>query len=448
MNRRRFLQGTAAVSATSWLAGGVMIRAAEDKPKLNIGIIGAGGMGGGNHNGMLSENIVAVCDVDDNKTNEGLKRSPKAKSYRDFRVMLEKHGKELDAVVVSTPDHSHTMAATLAMTMGLHCYCEKPLTHDVYEARLMRLTASRNKAKGGGKLQTQMGNRGTAENGFRRGVEALRAGVIGNVKEVHIWSNRPIWPQGMTDRPKEESAPQNLDWDLWIGTAPMRPYGNGYHPFAWRGWWDFGTGALGDMACHTANLTFMGLKLGAPTSIEAQVPAVSKEAAPKFCIIRYEFAARGELPPVALTWYDGGKKPSPEVTDKIKQFANGKIPGSGAILIGDKGILFSPDDYGTRQSYTTPEAEEAAKKVEETLPRANGNHYKEFIAACKGEIPQAMSNFDYAGPLTEFVLLGNVSLRVGSKINWDSENLKADVKGTDEFIRREYRKGWTLPATI
>lgn len=453
INRRRFMQTTAAVGAAGWMAGHApaILRAQDGTAmnKLNIGIIGCGGMGGGNHDGVRSENIVAVCDVDSKILEKGLAKSPQAKGYADFRELLDKHGKELDAVVVSTPDHTHAVASVMAMSMGLHCYCEKPLTHDVYEARVMQKVAAGTKAKGGGKLATQMGNRGTAENGFRRGVELLQAGIIGPVREVHIWSNRPIWPQGMTERPKEKPTPEHLSWDLWLGTAPERPYGDGYHTFAWRGWWDFGTGALGDMACHTTNLTYMGLKLGSPTTIEAEVPGISKEAAPKWCIIRYEFPARGELPPVKLTWYDGGKKPAPEITDKVKMYLkDGKVPGSGAILIGDNGVMFSPDDYGTQQFVNPKELrDEFDKKVEQSIPRAKGGHYREWLSACKGEIPQALSNFDYAGPLTEFVLLGNVSLRVGSKITWDSENLKADVKGADEFIKREYRKGWTLGAT-
>ena len=444
------MKTTAAVGATSWLAGGQIIRGADTPMnKLNIGIIGCGGMGGGNHDNVKGENIVAIAEVDDNTAQNGLKKSPNAKVYRDFREMLEKHGKELDAVVVSTPDHTHAVASVMAMNMGLHCYCEKPLTHDVYEARVMRLVAAKTKAKSGGKLQTQMGNRGTAENGFRRGVEILQAGVLGPVREVHIWSNRPIWPQGMTERPKEEMTPAHIAWDLWLGTAPERPYAKGYHPFAWRGWWDFGTGALGDMACHTTNLAFMGLKLGAPKTIEAEIPGVSKEAAPKWCIIRYEFPARGELPPVKLTWYDGGKKPAPEVTDKVKQFIkDGKVPGSGAIIIGDNAAMFSPDDYGTQQSISNEDVAAMAKKVDEKIPRAKGGHYQDWLRACKGEHPQALSNFDYAGPLTEFVLLGNVSLRVGQKINWDTENLKADVKAADEFLKREYRRGWTLGASV
>jgi len=427
-----------------------ILRGAGAMNKLNIGIIGAGGMGGGNHDGVKGENIVAVCDIDDKRAADAVKKSPNAKSYRDFRELLDKHGKELDAVVVSTPDHTHAVASVTAMLMGLHCYCEKPLAHDVYEARVMRQVAAKTKAKGGGKIATQMGNRGTAENGFRRGVEILRAGVIGPVEEVHVWTNRPggYWKQGMTERPPAMTAPEHVAWDLWLGTAPERPYAPGYHPFAWRGWWDFGTGALGDMACHTCNLAYMGLKLGAPKTVEAEVSALDKEAAPKWGIIRYAFPDRGAgLPPVKLTWYEGGKLPSEEVIARVPSLKGKKVPSSGAILFGSKGVMFSPDDYGSNQTITPEDLQGDAKKVAESLPRAKGGHYQEWIAACKGQIPQAMSNFDYAGPLAEFVLLGNVALRLGSKITWDSENLKADVKGADEFIKREYRKGWSLGAT-
>jgi predicted dehydrogenase len=468
LNRRSFVQTSAACSA-ALLAGGVVLGADEkkaaDKPateskdKLRLGLIGVGGMGGGNHGGVISEEIVAICDVDEKKLDEGSKKSPKAKRFKDYRKLLDECGKELDGVVISTPDNTHAVAAVQAMKLGLHCYCEKPLAHDVYEARVMRLTAANGKAKGGGKIQTQMGNRGTVESGFRRGVELLQAGVIGPVTDIYIWSNRPIWPQGMSDRPAEEAAPANLDWDLWLGPAAQRPYGKGYHTFAWRGWWDFGTGALGDMACHTANQAYMGLKLGTVKAVESNTKNASKESPPNASTIVYEFAARGEgFPAVKLHWYDGstakhgrkeGNMPTGAAVEKIKAAFPKGLPESGVVYVGAKGLMVGIGDYCGQYKLIGEGLDEAAAKVPESLPRFKGSHYQEWIAACKGTIPQAMSNFDYAGMLTEFVLLGNVAMRTGKRIEWDSAALKAaGVAEADQFVKREYRKGWTLDATV
>jgi len=457
MDRRYFLQASAAAGSAALLAGGQLL--GDDKKtsqKLRVGMIGTGGMGDGNHGGVKAAGaeIVALCDVDDKTNEKAAAKSPKAKKFRDFRKMLEECGKELDAVVVSTPDNCHTVAAVMAMKMGLHCYCEKPLTHDIYEARLMAQVAATTKAKGGGPLKTQMGNRGTAEPGFRRGVELLQAGVIGPVTEIHVWCNRPIWPQGMKERPAPKTPPANLDWDLWLGPAQERPFGDGYHPFAWRGYWDFGTGALGDMACHTCNQAYMGLKLGSVQAVTCQTKAESNESPPLASTIVYEFAARGEgFPACKLFWYDGIKDnnpPTPELVEKIKVFTGtGKVPTSGVIYVGSKGMMFAPDDYATQYKLSTPELTEAAKKVPETLPRAKGSHYAEWVQACTDAIPKAMSNFpDHAGPMTEFVLLGNVAMRVGKRIEWDGRALKAtNCPEAAQYVRREYRKGWALDAS-
>jgi predicted dehydrogenase len=440
--RRDFLKHTTLAGVGYWATGGVaraQRQSANDK--LNIAIIGAGGQGGGNLRRLadLGENIVALCDVDEERAAASYQRFPAAEKFHDFRVLLEKR-KDIDAVVVSTPDHVHAPAGVMAMKLGKHLYCEKPLTHSVYEARVMRETAAKYK------VATQMGNGGTASSGLRRAVEYIRAGVIGPVREVHVWTNRPIWPQGM-DRPTEAMPiPKTLHWDLWLGPAPERPYHKAYAPFAWRGWWDFGTGALGDMACHTANLPFLALELGHPISVEAKVSAIHPESAPKWSTITYQFPARGSLPPVTLTWYDG-KRP----TNRGEEVPNlppanlvqGLRPGSGSLLLGEKGTLFSPGDNGGSFYLSFNDKFTGFKAPEPTLPRSPG-HHQEWVRACKGG-PPALSNFEYAGRLTEMVLLGNVACRVGQKIDWDGPNLRAtNCPEAEPYVRRDYRKGWSL----
>jgi hypothetical protein len=424
--------------------------------KLNIGVIGSGGKGRGDmDNAARTENIVAICDVDERSLEKAYETYPGAARYKDFRKMLEKE-KSIDAVTVSTSDHMHAPASVMAMKLGKHVYCQKPLTHSVYEARVMRQVARERK------VATQMGNQGSAEDGFRRGVEVIQSGAIGAVREVHVWSNRPIWDQGMDKPLPAQEVPEYLDWDLWIGAAPMRPYNEGYHPFKWRGWWDFGTGALGDMACHTANLPFRALKLEYPTRIEAESSGVNQQSAPKWSRIKFDFPARGELPALKFFWYDGGEKPPATLTEgmdlasvtggrrrrRIEVLQPGQVPGSGCLLIGDKGALFSPDDYGS--AFKLFPAEEFAdyKAPDPTIPRnqyggGDGGHNQEWIQACKGG-PAGYSNFDYAALLTETILLGNLALRCGHPLEWDGPNMKAkNCKGVDRFIRREYREGWT-----
>lgn len=461
IDRRTFMQAGAAASVAAALPltasqAGEQPAQPPRRERVKIGIIGCGGMGGGNHNWVNGEEVIAICDVDTRKLAEGRQKSPNAREFRDFRQMIEQV-RDLEAVVVSTPDHTHAVAAVMAMKAGLHVYCEKPLTHSLHECRVMRDTARNERARGGGRIVTQMGNRGTIKSGFRRGVELLQAGVLGPVTEVHIWSNRPIWPQGMANRPPERPVPDFLNWDLWLGPAPERPYGEGYHTFAWRGWWDFGTGALGDMACHTANQAFMGLRLGMPTAVEAiTVNGMTRESPPTSSKIRYDFPARGEgFPACRVFWYDGNNndrnrpRPPAELTDRIRRFTNNQVPGSGALFIGERGILFAPDDYATRYFLDPDNLNMRAMEVRESLPRArrddDADHVGEWINAIKGG-PMPMSNFEYACALTEFVLLGNVALRLERRIEWNSERLEA-TNCRDEaapLIRREYRRGWSL----
>jgi predicted dehydrogenase len=435
MHRRDFLKNTALAGVGFWAAAGV--RADERKSaneKLNIAIIGAGGQGASNLRNIsrLGHNIVALCDVDEARAAKAFAKFTAAKKYHDFRELLEKQ-KDIDAVVVSTPDHMHAPASVMAMKLGKHVYCEKPLTHDIYEARVMRETAARCK------VATQMGNMGTASSGFRHAVEFIQAGNIGPVQEVHVWTNRPgtYWRQGL-DRPKDTpTVPATLSWDLWLGTAPVRPYHPTYVPHNWRGWWDFGTGALGDMACHTMNLPFMALKLGSPTAVTAESSGTNFDSYAIWSVIRYEFPARGELPPVKLTWYDGGKM-SP--TELLK---GQKMTTSGSLFVGDKATLYSPDDYGTR-CYVLHEKEmEQVQGMPEKLPRSPG-HHEEWINACKGGKP-ALANFDYAGPLTEVVLLGNLAVRAGRRIEWDGQAMRApNWPESEQYVRRQYRNGWSL----
>lgn len=432
ITRREFIKGSALG------VGGLLIlkdsRSAFGYPaneKLNIAGIGVGGKGHSGVAGTASQNIVALSDVDWNRAAPAFKDWPDAKRYHDFRKMLDEMGNKIDAVVVSTPDHTHAIAAVSAMEMGIHCYCEKPLTKTIYEARLMRDTARRYK------VATQMGNQGTASTGMRESVEVIQSGALGPVREVHVWSNRPIWPQGMNRPTEAAEIPKELDWDLWLGPAAKRPYHPSYLPFVWRGWKAFGTGAIGDMGCHTLNMPYMALKLDNPISVEAEVFEATDEAYPKQSIVRYTFPARGDLPPVRLTWYDGGLKPSSDVL-------LGREPsGSGCVIIGEKGRLAAGDDYGGGQVLLPEETFVDFKKPEPTLPRSPG-HHEEWLRACKGGEP-AMSNFDYASGLTEMALLGDLAILTGERIYWDAERMRAiNCPKAECFANRTYRKGWSL----
>ncbi len=440
VSRRRFLQASSAsaVAAGFWLTGGVTeSHARQNDPmrRLNVAVIGAGGQGGGNLNNVArTENIVALCDVDQARAANSFNAHPNAAKFADFRVMLDRQ-RDIEAVIVSTPDHVHAHASIMAMRMGKHCYTEKPLTHSVWEARQMKLVARANR------VATQMGNQGTSNNTLRESVEVVRAGAIGEVREVHVWTNRPIWPQNI-ERPAEpQEVPATLNWDLWIGPAAMRPYHRAYAPFAWRGWWDFGTGALGDMACHTMNMPYMALSLGAPIAVSADVAhRVNNETAPMGCTVTYEFPARGNMPACRLFWYERRLPP--------RELFQGQNPsGSGMLLIGSRGTIYSDSDYGGSRRMLPNEAFANYQPPTPTLPRSPG-HHAEWLRACKGG-PPALSNFvDYAGPLTEMVLLGNVAMRAaGQRLEWDSTNLRVtNVAAANQYIRREYRSGWALTA--
>jgi predicted dehydrogenase len=439
--RREFI-GTLAAGGVGYFVSGTPARGQSKSPneKLHVACIGAGGKGETNILGVMRENVVAVAEVDTERGTKGLKLIPKAKLYADYREMLDKE-KGLDAVVVSTPDHHHAPASIRAMRLGYHVYCEKPLAHSIYEARVMRQVAAEKK------VATQMGNQGHSGPVLREAVEVIRSGAIGQVTEFHAWTNRPSWPQGL-DRPTDAAAiPSSLNWDLWLGPAPERPYHPAYCPFKWRGWWDFGTGALGDMACHIIDMGFWALELGYPSHVEAEASDTHPESGPKSSTIRYQFPARGNAPPVKFTWYDGGRKPDPALVGLSE------LPGGGSILVGDKGTMYVPSDYGSKYFLLPKEKFEGYKPPTPTLPRATamaseilvaGAHYTEWLTACKGGA-RSQSNFDYAGFLTEVVLLGNLAVRTGKSFDWDGDQMKAKgMPELDILIKPPMRKGWEV----
>ncbi len=452
LNRRGFIQRSLLATSLAAMSGPALLRGQNLNGKLDIAVIGAGGKGSSDTDeaAKAGGNIVALCDVDKNTLAKRGEKYPQAKQYRDYRKLIEEMGKSFDAVIVATPDHVHAPAAAMAMKLGKHAFVQKPLTHSVFEARYLRQLAKEKK------VATQMGNQGSAGSGLRRAVEVIQAGLIGNVRQLHVWSNRPIWPQGQ-DRPAGElPVPDNLDWDLWVGPAPMRPYNKGYHPFGWRGVQDFGTGALGDMACHTVNMPFRALKLGYPTSIEAKSTGINKESWPLSSQIRFEFPEREGLVPVSFTWYDGKpgapetNRPSAELTEDIVEKMK-KLPGSGCLLIGDKGRIFSPDDYGSSFLVRMNDEKELKAATEHDAVKAipakftaSPGHYVEWVQACRGG-DAAYSNFDIAAYLTEIILLGCVALRVGKKLEWDGPAMKAtNAPEAAQYVKREYRKGFEI----
>ena len=412
--------------------------------RLKVAGIGAGGKGRADIGGSAAAgaDIVALCDVDPRRGAATIKNFPKAKVFTDFRVMLDKFGKSIDACTISTPDHTHAVATMKALQMGKHCYTQKPLTHNVWEARQLVKQAAVSK------VSTQMGNQAHAGEPIRRAVELVRAGIIGEVTEAHVWTNRPVWPQGMKARPPKAPVPAGLDWDLWLGPAPFRDYGEGYLPFKWRGWWDFGTGALGDMACHLMDMAWWSLDLGVPTHVRAKHGGATKESPPKWAVIDYHFSARGKRPPVKLVWYDGKKNgvqnaPSKELTGGVEMVKGGRQGSYGTMLIGTKGRLFF-NRFRDNLRVTGRDADEVKHIMEVTprsIPRVKSN-YTEWLdyAAGKGHAP--LSRFEIAGPYTEVVLLGNLAIRSNEPVDWNPEKGVAKSETANSFIRRKYRKGW------
>jgi len=426
LSRRKFLASSSMAGAAFWIGTG-RLRGQEKvaaNGKLNIGMVGTAAQAGWNLDQVSSQNIVAICDVDDRLLAAASKKYPNAITYNDFRRMLERN--DLDAVVVATPDHIHAVATVAALKSGRHVYCEKPLTRTISECRIVRETARKHKRV------TQMGTQIHAGGNYRRVVELVQTGAIGAVREVHVWVGGNF---GNKERPKETPpVPPYLHYDLWLGPAQPRPYSPEYLPFVWRNWWAFGGGTLADLGCHHVDLSHWALDLRVPLTVETEGPPIHPESTPHWLIARYEYAARGDKPPVKLTWYHGGKRPP--------QFADGKMPkwGDGTLFVGDKGMLLA----GYDNHVLLPEKDFADFKRPEHFIKDSVGHHKEWIQACKTG-GTTTCNFDYSSSLTEAVLLGNVAFRVGKKLEWDPVGLKAsNCPEATEYIQHHYRSGWAI----
>lgn len=438
LTRRSFVRHATIGSAATLGFPAVLRSQAGRSPndRLNLAFVGVGGRGRNAVLELPDENHVAFCDVDDARAAVTYQKFPDVPRFRDYRVMLDKLGRDIDAVRISTPDHMHFPIAMAAMALGKHVFVEKPLTHTVAEARTLARVAREKK------VATQMGNQGHANEGLRRLKEWFQAGILGEVREVHSWTNRPGWAQGIALPDHSQGAPakpETLDWDLWLGVAPARAYDPAFVPFRWRGFWEYGNGALGDMACHLLDGAYWALELGAPAWVEAISAKGTAHTAPASAVITYQFPARGALPPVKLTWYDGGNKPVlPEHWEQGR-----KLPDNGTLIIGTKETVLADTYYGSvRIVPETRMKELAASLPPKTLPRCQGGHYREWIAACKGGAP-AGSNFDYSGPFSEVVLLGNIALRTGRRLVWDAAAMKiTNDPAASRWLTKEYRPGF------
>jgi len=432
LSRRNFIRQATAVAAFAVVPRQVLGGPGRTAPseKLNIGCIGIGGQGAYDIQNVSSENIVALCDVDwGPHTAKTFEKFPAAKRYKDFRKMLDAEDKNIDAVTVATPDNIHAVAAMAAIKRGKHVYCEKPLAHDVFEVRQLTLAAREHK------VMTQMGIQVHAENSVRLVAEMIKSGLIGQVRRVDIWSGKN-WGGG--ERPAEsEPVPETLDWDLWLGPAPWRPYNHVYLPGSWRRWWDFGTGTLGDMGCHILDPAFWALDLGYPMSVEAKPAEFNDQTYPVATSVQWEFPARGALPPVTVTWCDGDRRPPrPQELEPER-----KLPDQGGLYYGEKGTILAPHMGNPR---LIPEAKMKEIKMPEPFLGRGVNHYQDWIKACKGG-PKPLANFDYAGPLSETILLGNVAALAGQKLSWDGPNLNiAGVPQANQHLKRQYRANWQL----
>jgi len=452
-NRREFLSRAVLAAATMTIVPRHVL-GGEGQPsaneKLNIAGVGVGGMGQNNLAKCATENIVALCDVDSAHAAKIFAAYPQAKTYKDFRVMLDQQ-KDIDAVIVATPDHTHAVVASAAIQRGKHVYVQKPLSHSVYEARVLTEAARKHK------VATQLGNQGHSCDGARLICEWIWDGAIGPVREVHAWTNRPVWPQGIeVDRPTETPpVPASLDWDLWLGPAPARPYHPTYHPGTWRAWWDFGTGSLGDLGCHILDAPFWALKLKYPVSVEGcistywhglwQETKPKNETYPRSTIVRFQFPARDGMPEVKLTWWDGGMMPPRP--DELEEGRRMGDSDGGVLFIGDKGSLMC-GCYG-RSPRLIPETKMQAYKQPgqtlERIPGGEGGHEQDWVRACKGG-RLASSNFDYSGPLSEMVLMGNLAVRFPNRrLLWNGEKMEVTNDAeANAYVRQEYRQGWTL----
>ncbi len=436
LSRRAFLKTASLASAAVAFPHLLRGQAGSPNNRLNVACIGVGGRGYDAVKGLAGENLVAFCDVDDERAAKTYAEFPGVPHFRDFRVMFEKMGKQIDAVTISTPDHMHYPIAVAAMSLGKHVLVEKPLAHTVSEVRHLAQLAREKK------VATQMGNQGHASDGMRVLKEWLQAGVLGEVREVHSWTNRPIWPQGVgaPDHSKMMPVvPATLDWDLWLGVAAAREYDPAYAPFKWRGYWDFGTGALGDMGCHIMDGAYWALELTQPTSVEATSANQTDLSPPTGSVVTYHFPARGALPPVKWTWYDGGMMPP--LPDGL--VLDEPLPTNGTLIVGSKNIAFAETYY--RKVVLLPKArmiELTPSLPAATLPRVQGGHWAEWVRACKGG-PAAGSNFEYSSRLTETVLLSNVAVRARRRIEWDAAAMKVtNLADANRFVTKTYRAGF------
>lgn len=460
VTRRKFLQtattGIAAFTIVpSYVLGGARHKAPSEK--LNIAGVGVGGMGKGNLMAVCDPNadpsaqqtnVVALCDVDDRYAAATYSLYPKARTFRDFRKMLDQMGDQIDAVIVATPDHTHAVIALEAMKRGKHVYVQKPLTRTVYEARMLTEAAR----KYG--VVTQMGNQGHSGDEVRLICEWIWDGAIGPVREVHAWTNRPVWPQALVRPTDTPPVPETLDWDLWIGPSPMRPYHPVYHPWDWRSWVDFGTGALGDMACHVMDPIFWALKLKYPVSVQGSYAKICvekwkhlehPETYPTASIIHFEFPARDEMPPVQVHWYDGGlMPPRPDELETSRRLGDSN---GGVLFVGDSGKLMS-GCYSKGPQLIPYTRMKEYKRPNRTIPRIQTSHEMNWVEACQNGT-QATSNFDYSGPFTEMVVMGNLSLFYpGQKLLWDGEAMRVtNLEEANQYVRQPYRDGWNLEVT-
>lgn len=427
LTRRRFIGTTAAGASamTGYFTSRAVAQSSSPNEQLNIACIGTANRAAADIQGVMHERIVALCDVDENYLQRKLKEIPDARSYYDYREMIDSEADRIDAVVIGTTDHHHAPATMRAIRAGKHVYCEKPLTHTVEEARLVAKAA-----KDAG-VATQLGTQIHAGDNYRRVVEIIQAGTIGNISEVHVWVGGKGWGGG--DRPeKAEQPPEHLHWDLWLGPAQERPYASGrYHPAQWRRWWDFGQGTLGDMGCHYMDLPFWALNLHAPVEIEAEGPPVHPETAPLGLIVRYKFPKSEAHGPLDFTWYCDSMIP--------KAIHGETVPGNGVMFVGEQGMLFA--DYNRYRLFPTSEYA-GFEPPPKSIPDSIG-HHREWLKACRDGSPTTC-DFQYSGPLTETVLLGNVAYRSGRKIKWDAQSLKADHADAQALISKSYRSGWEL----
>ncbi|MCC6694745.1 MAG: Gfo/Idh/MocA family oxidoreductase [Candidatus Hydrogenedentes bacterium] len=440
MSRRGFLSRSALAGAAA-LGVARVARAQASVEKLNIAAVGIGGMGSSNLRNLAGENIVALCDVDSTYAAKAFEAFPEAKRYKDYREMLAAQN-DIDAVLIATPDHTHAVIAMACMKAGKHVYCQKPLTHDIYESRRLAETA---KETG---VVTQMGIQGHSGEGIRQVREWIQAGVIGEVREVDAWCSLTYYPWGHANwssplgtRPSETPpVPETLDWNLWLGPAPERPYHPCYHPLTWRSWWDFGCGMMGDRGAHTFDPIFWALDLGHPTSVDGSATDLNSETHPIACIVRYEFPARGAMPPVTLTWYDGVRAPRPKELSKDDELGH---PEGGTLFKGSEGFL-TCGVYGENPRLLPASRMKEFTPPAPSLPRVQGKHEDDWLNAIKNGT-KAGADFSYSGPLTEVCLLGNVAKRMGTKLEWDPVGMKfPNMAEADPFVKTVYREGWSL----